>query len=145
MYLFFQAEDGIRGYDVTGVQTCALPISTTMASGLGPGSYKVVIRDDANCTASDSIVITEPLPGSTIFPNPSTDLTYVYFEMETAGLISISIFNVQGKIIKHLYEDLAKQGSNVFTFSTAPLSLGSYILRVNTREKTIVSQQFIKG
>ena len=23
---FFQAEDGIRGYDVTGVQTCALPI-----------------------------------------------------------------------------------------------------------------------
>ena len=23
----FQAEDGIRDYDVTGVQTCALPIS----------------------------------------------------------------------------------------------------------------------
>ena len=23
---FFQAEDGIRDYDVTGVQTCALPI-----------------------------------------------------------------------------------------------------------------------
>src|SRR5690554_7002384 len=26
MYIFFQAEDGIRGADVTGVQTCALPI-----------------------------------------------------------------------------------------------------------------------
>src|SRR2546426_1813518 len=25
---FFQAEDGIRDYKVTGVQTCALPIST---------------------------------------------------------------------------------------------------------------------
>src|SRR5699024_11834290 len=25
---FFQAEDGIRGRNVTGVQTCALPIST---------------------------------------------------------------------------------------------------------------------
>src|SRR5207249_5153522 len=25
--LFFQAEDGIRGRNVTGVQTCALPIS----------------------------------------------------------------------------------------------------------------------
>src|SRR5205807_6009530 len=24
---FFQAEDGIRGYKVTGVQTCAIPIS----------------------------------------------------------------------------------------------------------------------
>ena len=26
LFFFFQAEDGIRGYDVTGVQTCALPI-----------------------------------------------------------------------------------------------------------------------
>src|SRR5688500_19956876 len=26
-YFFFQAEDGIRDYKVTGVQTCALPIS----------------------------------------------------------------------------------------------------------------------
>ena len=25
-YFFFQAEEGIRDYDVTGVQTCALPI-----------------------------------------------------------------------------------------------------------------------
>src|SRR5690606_40527356 len=26
-FFFFQAEDGIRGFHVTGVQTCALPIS----------------------------------------------------------------------------------------------------------------------
>src|SRR5436305_11040965 len=29
---FFQAEDGIRDADVTGVQTCALPISTLRTS-----------------------------------------------------------------------------------------------------------------
>src|SRR5690606_40579478 len=27
LYFFFQAEDGIRDFHVTGVQTCALPIS----------------------------------------------------------------------------------------------------------------------
>src|SRR5436305_7131591 len=34
IFFFFQAEDGIRDADVTGVQTCALPISraTTRAS-----------------------------------------------------------------------------------------------------------------
>ena len=26
LYFFFQAEGGIRDYDVTGVQTCTLPI-----------------------------------------------------------------------------------------------------------------------
>src|SRR6266498_4478874 len=40
-FFFFQAEDGIRDADVTGVQTCALPISTitppVIATGLlGP-------------------------------------------------------------------------------------------------------------
>src|SRR6266513_4119382 len=29
-FFFFQAEDGIRDRNVTGVQTCALPISTTL-------------------------------------------------------------------------------------------------------------------
>src|SRR5690606_41173759 len=30
VFFFFQAEDGIRDFHVTGVQTCALPISGTL-------------------------------------------------------------------------------------------------------------------
>src|SRR2546426_7231789 len=32
VFFFFQAEDGIRDYKVTGVQTCALPIYTLSAA-----------------------------------------------------------------------------------------------------------------
>src|SRR5207249_6991272 len=32
-YFFFQAEDGIRDRNVTGVQTCALPISAAVLLG----------------------------------------------------------------------------------------------------------------
>src|SRR5256885_6594833 len=32
-FFFFQAEDGIRDYKVTGVQTCALPISVEHRNG----------------------------------------------------------------------------------------------------------------
>src|SRR5256885_7121283 len=35
-FFFFQAEDGIRDYKVTGVQTCALPISNVRFSRLPP-------------------------------------------------------------------------------------------------------------
>ena len=55
---FFQAEDGIRDYDVTGVQTCALPISAVadILEGSGvlgrynvtPGSYLPGVRVDEN-------------------------------------------------------------------------------------------------
>src|SRR3712207_8513073 len=34
---FFQAEDGIRDIGVTGVQTCALPISSTLSLKAMPG------------------------------------------------------------------------------------------------------------
>src|SRR3989442_10977743 len=33
-FFFFQAEDGIRDADVTGVQTCALPISSPLPARL---------------------------------------------------------------------------------------------------------------
>src|SRR5437773_4385637 len=36
-FFFFQAEDGIRDRDVTGVQTCALPILMTFATDPGGG------------------------------------------------------------------------------------------------------------
>src|SRR5215467_16261312 len=35
IFFFFQAEDGIRDYKVTGVQTCALPISICFSTGSG--------------------------------------------------------------------------------------------------------------
>src|SRR6266576_3411994 len=37
LFFFFQAEDGIRDLYVTGVQTCALPISNNLNTNQGPG------------------------------------------------------------------------------------------------------------
>src|SRR5437588_3130482 len=37
-FFFFQAEDGIRDHCVTGVQTCALPISSSKAVLIDVGS-----------------------------------------------------------------------------------------------------------
>src|SRR5205807_3082413 len=39
---FFQAEDGIRDYKVTGVQTCALPISLSAVIGREHSSSVVI-------------------------------------------------------------------------------------------------------
>src|SRR5690348_17412014 len=41
VYFFFQAEDGIRDGRVTGVQTCALPISRELALGM---AYEDTVR-----------------------------------------------------------------------------------------------------
>src|SRR5256885_13464084 len=40
VFFFFQAEDGIRDYKVTGVQTCALPIYVYHFGAYEPGALK---------------------------------------------------------------------------------------------------------
>src|SRR5256885_13990308 len=45
LVFFFQAEDGIRDYKVTGVQTCALPIWAAAAPIQGDGAVDVLVAD----------------------------------------------------------------------------------------------------
>src|SRR5256885_6674233 len=55
---FFQAEDGIRDYKVTGVQTCALPISLEMlrvVEDAAIASARTMGMGDAN--ASDQAAV----------------------------------------------------------------------------------------
>src|SRR5262249_61348262 len=42
-FFFFQAEDGIRDWSVTGVQTCALPISAERRAHHGPLPRRVCL------------------------------------------------------------------------------------------------------
>src|SRR5256885_12450098 len=42
-FVFVQAEDGIRDYKVTGVQTCALPIYASIELRLPAGAYRAVL------------------------------------------------------------------------------------------------------
>src|SRR5437870_7098735 len=68
-FFFFQAEDGIRDGHVTGVQTCALPISQ--------GWWNWEIPSVPSLCRSHSILLT-PLP----FPNSTNP---AHHERESAG------------------------------------------------------------
>ena len=148
----YSANDGTATVQISGgytpysiVWADANSQTTTTAVGLGPGQYVVNIRDAANCAANDSTTITEPLPGSPVFPNPVVDMATVYFQMDAAADVNISVYDARGSLIKTLYEGLAKQGANIFSFSTIPLRQGVYILKVRSGKKEIITEKIIKG
>src|ERR671938_745523 len=56
-FLFFQAEDGIRDIGVTGVQTCALPISTVVnvkRSAPRPPGAKMAVNESGEVSGAVS-------------------------------------------------------------------------------------------
>src|SRR3712207_9387324 len=56
MIIFIQAEDGMRYIGVTGVQTCALPISMYAATALRPCSSRIFGRRSAMTVNASSQV-----------------------------------------------------------------------------------------
>src|SRR5690606_40661016 len=84
-YFFFQAEDGIRDFHVTGVQTCALPI------------YKVV--------ASFTGGIVSPLIGL-IFKSDFNDLKYVITPgtLDEAGNLTGEIAVLYGEFLTNVID-----------------------------------------
>src|SRR2546430_6276107 len=56
-FFFFQAEDGIRDLTVTGVQTCALPISFSLSARLAAEGQNTlhIVATDAAGHSTDSV------------------------------------------------------------------------------------------
>src|SRR5438046_1185711 len=72
-FFFFQAEDGIRDWSVTGVQTCALPICLHGGAAVAAADYKIVTANEkgtyfaigadlAKFVAPDATINLEVLP-----------------------------------------------------------------------------------
>src|SRR5437868_15383409 len=63
LFFFFQAEDGIRDRNVTGVQTCALPISRSLVAQLSNGQLDFLgFNASGGLIASDLVANTVGLP-----------------------------------------------------------------------------------
>lgn len=146
----YQHSDGYAVIEATGGNE---PYSYSWSNGssnefsvdLGAGKYAVTVTDAYSCSFSDSIEIVQPEPFSALFPNPATDMTTINFQLENEAMISISLYDSRGKLIKHLLEDQAKAGRNIFTFSTQPLARGNYFLEITSGGSKILTEKFVKN
>src|SRR2546430_15361831 len=94
MFFFFQAEDGIRDLTVTGVQTCALPISGKIPilgvclghQAIGEAFGGRVVRADRLMHGKTCQVIHEKDELFEGIPSPLTGMRYPSLVVEPASL-----------------------------------------------------------
>lgn len=93
----------------------------------------------------DSVKLQQPASDKfIIFPNPVKDIVSVNFNLDSEKMLTFSVYDLQGRLIKRLMEDFTKPGQNLFSFSIQPLSSGLYFLRIESEDQVILNQKIIK-
>lgn len=70
------------------------------------------------------------------YPNPFNPVTNIKFSIKNAGIVSIKIFDVTGKIINELLKDFRQAGDYNMSFNGSELSSGVYFYSISMDEFT---------
>ena len=78
-----------------------------------------------------------------VFPNPVNDNFTMEFSLQKNTDITISVTDMNGRLVKELYNGKASSGDNVFSFNKANLSAGTYLLTIKSGTQIIKNEKII--
>lgn len=78
------------------------------------------------------------------FPNPAKDRVQLEFEIEPGEQISISLYDMQGRLIRSFADaHHLKPGKVNFSFNADPLSTGLYLLEVRNSSEILATKKLV--
>lgn len=116
--------------------------TTANLSAVAAGIYNVTISDSNGCTTTATTVVGPPVGAANIevvnnfnlFPNPSNGNLTITFDLATAQNVALSIFNINGQLLK--YVESGNQSNIQFNLDLSTLTAGVYIARFSVDTET---------
>jgi hypothetical protein len=78
-----------------------------------------------------------------LYPNPIYDIFNVAFTTQKFERVTIELLNMNGQMVRTLYDDTPKVGKNVFSFNKAVLSKGTYFVVVRINNQILKNEKII--
>ncbi len=78
-----------------------------------------------------------------VYPNPTFDIIRIDFTAEQGEMTTITLLDMNGKIVKVLYRDVPTPGTNQLTFNQGALAAGSYLISITTSSQTLKNEKLI--
>lgn len=85
----------------------------------------------------------ETISTGAVFPNPASDMYSVELNLQKPEYLSFELFDIQGKLVQTLLRDWVKVPQNVFSFRTADLKNGIYILKISNPTGELISKKIV--
>lgn len=79
-----------------------------------------------------------------VYPNPVVDALNIDFDLAASSDVSISLVDVNGKLVKELTSGKMNSGKQHFAFSNDDVSQGLYFVKVQAGEQSFSKRVFVK-
>ncbi len=111
--------------------------------------------DDDNLISIDDIMIRGSLPSVgveensntlnlSVYPNPANDLVQVRYELLSETTVTISIYDVTGKLVNSISKGNQPNGRHFATVNAAELAKGFYTIAVQTAKGVSTTKLIVK-
>jgi flagellar hook assembly protein FlgD len=82
------------------------------------------------------------------YPNPFNTYTEINFALAETGPVALEIFNINGRVVKTLMDDIIEAGYHTiswsgFNNSGDPIASGTYFYRLKTSTESIVRKMVL--
>ena len=82
---------------------------------------------------------------SSISPNPFSAVTYIQFSLVEAGEASLTVFDLNGRVVDVLGDGLFSEGEHTLQWAPVGISSGCYLVRLTTANHGVVGNMvFVK-
>lgn len=76
-----------------------------------------------------------------IYPNPVGELWSLEFEADGNGMLDVNLYDLNGRLVRKIYQHPVRSGKNLFTFNKGALATGNYFVNVKVDGKDIANEQ----
>jgi hypothetical protein len=104
------------------------------------GAYVAQIYDAGYAT---SITDSKPRSSVKLYPNPVVDMINLEFASEQSENLQIAVYNLQGQLVKQLYNGPCHGGECLFSFNKSPLAAGIYQLMIRNGNELIKNEKIV--
>jgi glutamine amidotransferase-like uncharacterized protein len=78
------------------------------------------------------------------YPNPFNPSTTIAYTLPTEGTVELSVFDVNGRLVKVLRHGVEPAGSHAIRYDAGPLSSGIYFYQLKFESENILNKRMIK-